>query len=149
MSGVRPVRKPGRKCGDGIGFPVGCAGEKPDALALCTAMQRGRQCLACTRVADFPMPAEWQGNATRVMGGPSVQAVWSKREGKWFVLVLIAGTFMVDGRFPIVACSSQDEATEIAHVRARQIEPYAPLVRRGDGDWRCGRVVVWVLSHGR
>lgn len=143
-----PERKAGRRCGDAIGFPVGCVGDKPDALAECSAGLRRRQCLACIRTGAWPMPQEWQRGAMNIIGNPHVQALWSARDGVWRVVVFLGG-FMVDGRFPVIACTTRNEATELAHVRARQLEPYAPLEQRGRDDWRCGRVLVWVTGNGR
>lgn len=94
------------------------------------------------------MPAEWKRGAMNIIGNPHVQALWSTRDKVWRVVVFVGG-FMVDGRYPVIACTTRNEATELAHLRARQLEPYAPLEQRGEGDWRCGRVFVWVTGNGR
>lgn len=146
-AGALPKRQEGRHCGETLGFPAGCAGEKPDALAECVAALRGRKCLACIRVADWPMPAEWPRGAMNIIGQAHIQILWSKRDNLWRVVTFIGG-FMVDGRYPVIACKTKAEGIELAHVRARQLEPYAKIEHRGHDDWRCGRVMIWASGHG-
>jgi len=144
---IRPQRKAGRDRTDGgLGYPDACTGESDNPLAPCRAILRGKQCLACIRVADWPLGIDWNRGAAQ-MPGASVQVVRSADDGCWFVVAFLGG-FTVDPRFPVIACNDRTEAIELAHIRARHIEPAAPIEDRGGGDWRYGRLTVWVLSYG-
>jgi hypothetical protein len=142
-------RKPGiRRTDGGLGYPPGCSGLEPKALAVCTVALRKSQCLACVRSGNPPGPADWQDGAANIVGHRSVQALRSAGNGCWFVVCFSRG-FQVDQRFPVIACRTRAEAVQLALKRGRQIEPYAPIEERGPGDWRMGSLFIWTLGDDK
>lgn len=136
------------RCDGGMGYPGGCAAQSPEIDAVCAAqLRRGAQCLLCRREGVVPDPVDSRYGLF-IAGYRSVQAVKSWRHGAWLVSVFLGGR-LLDGRFPVIACRSREEATELALARARQLEPFAPIEGRGVDDWRIGRTVVLVLGDGR
>lgn len=141
------TRKAGRHCGDGLGFPDACSALSPSPLSPCRAELRGRSCLACIREGNWPMPVDWREGAASVASGRSVQAMRSASDGTWRVVVFLTGR-MIDARYPVIACRSRGQAVELCHARARQLDPYGKLQQIGDGDWRLGNILIWVLGNG-
>ena len=145
---MRLDRKAGRMVGDGIGFPKRCSALIADPLARCTAEFTGRRCLLCTRVGDWPLPAEIDDIGYNVIATRTVQIIraTSAPEG-YLVAVFVAGR-LVDGRYPIIHCRTKAGAVELAHARARQIEPTASLTKfRDERDaWKCGSVLILVAA---
>ncbi len=140
-------RKPGRQCGEVIGFPNGCAGLASDPLEHCRAMLRGKSCLLCVKSGDTALPTEITDRGWNIVGKRSVQAIKSTRfAGRWVVAVFIGGR-MIDPRYPPIVCNERQEAIDLAFARARQIEPRGGIeAGRGDGEWTVGRVNVWTCE---
>lgn len=108
-------------------------------------MDHGRQCLLCERVGETAMPEEIDDRGWCVVGR-SVQAIQSSR-GRWLVAVFIGGR-IIDPRFPLIKVPTKRQAIDLAQLRARQIEPTAPILpfSKDRDSWRCGGVMILVAE---
>lgn len=138
-------RRAGRHCGDGIGFPPGCAGLTAEPNSRCIAQDHGRSCLLCVRTGETALPCEIDDRGWDV-AGRSVQAVQSNR-GRWLVATFVGGRWL-DPAYPMIRVQTKRQAIDLAWLRARQIEPRAPILPFGnDRDaWRCGNVMILVAE---
>lgn len=137
---------PGRTVAGQLGFPAGCSAAGK-ALDRCTAEQRGGQCLLCERRGDTPTPFEIDDIGYSIVGRASVQIIRSRSWVNMWLVAVLTGCRMVDPRWPIIACRSRETAIELAHLRAKQIEPRRAIKRmKGEGAWMCGSLYIWEAS---
>lgn len=136
-------RQPGRGVLDSRGFPVGCVGLE-STLSICSArLAPDRDCMLCERKGAFPLPAWWSGDCqSESLAGRSVQVVRSQWTSlPWLVIVFLSERY-IDGRFPIIAARTGQEAIDLALSRARQVSQRSHVECMGPGCWQAGSVRV-------
>ena len=137
-------RRAGRQRRDGLGYPAGCSALDDKPRAGCTASLHGSVCLLCRRIGDVPGPVRYEGAhyACSVMESRSVQVIKGcGPAAPWLVATFVSGNWL-DPQWPVIVCGNSGLASEIALLRARQLEPTAPIKRLKDGGLRIGGVLV-------
>ena len=136
-------RRAGRQRRDGLGYPPGCSALDDNPRAGCTASLHGSVCLLCRRTGDVPGPVRDEGAhyACSVMESRSVQVIKGcGPAAPWLVATFVSGNWL-DPQWPVIVCASAEQASDIAMLRARQIEPNAPNAPNApiEGQiWRIG-----------
>lgn len=135
------------------GPQTGCTAPVGDALAVCSAELKGRECQLCVR-HNFPLPKELPAElgALNYIGGgnlPVVQVIHYARGAANWIVAVVLPLAHAHGRFPLIACASQQKAMRIAEWRARQLGGEGELVeyRKGGRQWRLGKVTVLLVDQ--